>query len=748
MRITTICFLFCWLWLPCVANDNPLPDSTRQQLDHLPTDAARVGWLIQKANYWLDKGQSHLAQPLVEAAEHLVASPPHARPFHLVVLQRGQLLFLQGHYEASLTHYYTVWQWASEAAEQDSLVAHCARSMANAFAQQGTLDSAFHYYTQASERFGQLGFSDEEAGVYNNLGITYQRVDKPDTALTYFRRALRAFAVAGQEERRAVVLNNIGELYRKSFRDLEKALRHYQEAAEINRRRDNARELASNYNNIANVYHAQEQYQAAIQHLEQALALQARAGNLSFLAKIHYNLGTNYLKLGSAAEGIAHFNETIALGEKIDYPMAVFHGYLGLSESYAQLEHYPKALHELRQALAVARALQTTSSQDAAYEYAYRLYRQANLPDSALYYFEQLTALRDSLAEATNQQHLAELRTAYETEKAEYENQVLRLQAIEQEASIERQRLRTLLLGAVCLFVLAMAFVLYGLNRQKQKANHLLRQQRDLIATKNEALEALHTQVSEQNVTLAETLRTKNRLFMLISHDLRSPLGSLQGMLTLFNAEAMSEADRRQMGHTLETRLRHTLHFLDDLLLWARSQREGLIPAPKTFRVGALFQEAMALLQTVADQKAVVLLNLAEPTQEAFADVDMVLAVVRNLLHNAIKFCRPGDRVCLRAEPAGMYLQLGVCDTGIGVEPARLATLFDYGHPSTQGTARERGTGLGLSLCRDLVAQQGGRIWAESNPGGGTCFWFMLPQHSAAQVLPPRVTPLSVVIGQ
>lgn len=745
MRYIYFCFLL--FWLTRLASADPLPDSTRQHLNRLSTDAARIAWLTQKTNYWLDKGQSHLAQPLVEAAEHLVSGNPQTPSYHIVRVQRAQLLFLQGHYDASVGHYRTVWQWVLPNGTQDSLAAHCARGMANAFTQQGALDSAFHYYAQASARFGRLGFAGEEAGVYNNLGITYQRIGKLDTALTYFQQALRTFAVAGQEDRRAIVLNNIGELYREDFRDLEKALSHYREAVDINRQRNNTRELASNYNNIANVYQAQGQPREAIQYLHQALALQERADNAGFLAKIHYNLGTNYLDLEDAAEAVAHFTKTIRIGEEIGFQMATFHGYLGLSKGYAQLERYASAQKALYQVLGLARALRVASSQEAAYAHAYRLYRQTSQPDSALHYFERLTALRDSLSQATNQQHLAELRTAYETERAERENQVLRLQAIEQEASLQQQQLRMMLLGAVCLLVLGTAFVLYGLNRQKQKANRLLRQQGDTIATKNEALEQLHAQVSEQNAALAETIRTKDRLFMLISHDLRSPLGSLQGLLTLFNAQAISEADRRQMGHTLETRLQHTLQFLDDLLLWARSQRDGLAPSPKRFPVRELFEDARQLLQTAADEKTVVLHNEAELDQEAFADEDMVLAVVRNLLHNAIKFCRPGDRVALRATSDGTHLHLGICDTGVGIEPTRLTTLFDYGHSSTQGTASEKGTGLGLSLCRDFVEQQGGRIWAESQPGAGTCFWFTLPLPSRAQTLPPRVAPFPVVIG-
>jgi signal transduction histidine kinase len=275
----------------------------------------------------------------------------------------------------------------------------------------------------------------------------------------------------------------------------------------------------------------------------------------------------------------------------------------------------------------------------------------------------------------------------------------------------------SVLLPVVCLLLLRAI-------RQKKRFNCLLRVRQAEIVRQNEELSRLN--------------RQKDQLLSLISHDVRGPLNSLQGVLMLAQAKALPPDQVQGLLGKLAVEVQHTSLLLDNLLKWtaSRMHRMHLHPTPVDLRRLAL--ENVALYANLAERKAIALhCTLAEPLLVT-ADEEMARTVLRNLLSNAIKFTHPGGTVTLRAErrffgsapeghPAGPWVQCTVQDTGVGMAPETVGRLFSGAAGSTPGTGREVGTGIGLRVCLDFIEQHGGRIWAESRPGHGTRFHFTLP---------------------
>lgn len=143
-----------------------------------------------------------------------------------------------------------------------------------------------------------------------------------------------------------------------------------------------------------------------------------------------------------------------------------------------------------------------------------------------------------------------------------------------------------------------------------------------------------------------------------------------------------------------------------------------------------MIEREILLLTANAQQKQITVKNLVEKETRVYTDARMIDTVLRNLLSNALKFTDAGGEVILSSELRENFIEIAVTDTGVGMSPEEVATLFRIDvKRSTLGTAGEQGTGLGLIVCQELVEQNGGNIWVESSPGKGSSFFFSLPNQ-------------------
>ena len=244
------------------------------------------------------------------------------------------------------------------------------------------------------------------------------------------------------------------------------------------------------------------------------------------------------------------------------------------------------------------------------------------------------------------------------------------------------------------------------------------------------ALRAAHNELQQKNQELQDVNASKDKFFSIISHDLRSPLSVILGMTELLreNFDHYAPDRAKELLTRMNAAAERLNMLLENLLTWSRLQRGVMEYRPEKIDLRAIAEESRDLLLARAEQKDVVLANIIPPKTSAFADYDMINTVIRNLVSNALKFTTAGDRIELSASCSEIVAEVSVCDTGTGMSSEDLARLFriDVQHSSI-GTAGERGTGLGLILCQELVERNGGTIWADSRLGEGTTFRFTLP---------------------
>jgi len=268
--------------------------------------------------------------------------------------------------------------------------------------------------------------------------------------------------------------------------------------------------------------------------------------------------------------------------------------------------------------------------------------------------------------------------------------------------------------------VIAVMIYIYLL---KSRTNRLLKHQNQQISQANEALRK-----SEKN--LMELNATKDKFFSIISHDLKNPFSSLLSISDLMveSFEATEREDHKAGFKKINQSVKHLLDLLENLLTWSRSQRGRIKYDPVRFNLSTLVQENINLHRLLAERKGIMLLYSEKDELYAYGDRDMINSVIRNLVTNAVKFTDRDKKVKVQLKPREKEIEVSIVDEGIGISAEQLEKLFriDEKFKST-GTAGEKGTGLGLIICREFVEKNGGEITVHSSPGKGSVFSFTVP---------------------
>ncbi|AEV32083.1 signal transduction histidine kinase [Owenweeksia hongkongensis DSM 17368] len=233
--------------------------------------------------------------------------------------------------------------------------------------------------------------------------------------------------------------------------------------------------------------------------------------------------------------------------------------------------------------------------------------------------------------------------------------------------------------------------------------------------------------LQQQSEELKELNVTKGRLLSIISHDVRGPLAVLTQILEMSGRGELSEDDLKELLPKLGENLNNITGFLDNLLVWAKSQFEGEMISPKMFDISTEIRKNIGLLSATVEAKNIKVFFDEKEEFLVWADPNMIRLVVRNLLGNAVKFCRPGDEIKFGITRKDEHVEISVSDSGIGISEENLERIFSSETFTTHGTEMEQGTGLGLMLSKDFVTKNEGKIWAESKVGIGSIFYFTIP---------------------
>lgn len=241
--------------------------------------------------------------------------------------------------------------------------------------------------------------------------------------------------------------------------------------------------------------------------------------------------------------------------------------------------------------------------------------------------------------------------------------------------------------------------------------------------------------LKESEARFRELNATKDKFFSIIAHDLRSPFNSISGFSSLL-IKQIQEKDYdgiEKYAGIIQNSSQQAMDLLMNLLEWTQSQTGRMVFTPENINIVDLINQSIELFSALAQQKSISVSSELSVNQPVFADKAMINTILRNLISNAIKFTNSGGEIVVSTEQMLHELVVSVSDNGVGMDQESISKLFriDKSH-STLGTENEKGTGLGLLLCKEFAERHGGRIWVDSETEKGSKFFFSIPNGIAA----------------
>jgi two-component system, sensor histidine kinase and response regulator len=257
-------------------------------------------------------------------------------------------------------------------------------------------------------------------------------------------------------------------------------------------------------------------------------------------------------------------------------------------------------------------------------------------------------------------------------------------------------------------------------NRELHKKNLEIEEQKKEIVHKAQLLE-------EQTVALDEHNKVKDKLFSIISHDLKSPMYALQSIFSNAQKLDLPAEEIKSMLPDVVNDLNYTTALMENLLQWAKWQMQSNSIHPQAIDVNKMVNETVQLVHLQAEAKKIKIKTSADLPVSAWADKNMISLVLRNLLSNAVKFTPERGRIVIGINESPSCVEVFVQDSGLGISKEAISKIYSDNFYTTNGTNDERGTGLGLMLSKEFLEKNDGHLIIESEPGTGSTFSFTLP---------------------
>jgi len=222
----------------------------------------------------------------------------------------------------------------------------------------------------------------------------------------------------------------------------------------------------------------------------------------------------------------------------------------------------------------------------------------------------------------------------------------------------------------------------------------------------------------------------KDKMFSIIAHDLRNPFQPIVAIAEIFTTEynTLDKNEIKEFGEQLQSVSKNVMVLLENLLEWSKVQTGKMHFNPEVISVKDKIDSVIRNLSVYAEEKKIKLYDLMDADINVFADNNMLSSILQNLVSNAIKFTPVNGEIRISSMVEGENILFSVCDSGIGIAKEYIGKIFNIGdHYTTKGTNDEKGSGLGLLLCREFIDMHNGKIWAENNKKEGTTFYFTIP---------------------
>ncbi len=555
-------------------------------------------------------------------------------------------------------------------------------------------DKATHYFKGINDLNGLAMVGNDRFIIEQNKKNLEKAADYLMEAKLYREQLNDSVGLSG-------VYNNLAIIY-KELKNVSDSEKYYLKSIAL-RKHLKITGVGLVINNLALLYTENGNLTKAMQLLPEALKINKAENDLRHTAQSYSIMAKALMYNKEYKAAKKYYDTTLCVGARANFKLIVTNAKQQLGIIALEEKQYAKSEELLKTAREDFIKANVTSLILKNYKYSFKLDSTRGNLLAALDWQKKYQSLSDQKMNEIAAKKVQRAKSRYEAELKQ-----LRLidaqEKREQQTSEELFRYRVLTFVALGLLLIFMTFLILVIRTRKERKR-------------------LISKLNESN-------QIKNKLFSIISHDLKNEIHGLEGSLNLLKENEISSEEFQEIVPLLANRTHQTSILLHNLLNWSKSQMKELNARPITFDITEVISNKFAFFKPKAVQKNITLINKLDSTK-IFADKDMVGIVAQNLIANAIKFCEPGDSIALISREKEDHYEIGFADTGVGIDPANIKKLFAEDTFTTIGTQNESGTGLGLRICKELIELNQGNIKVESTLGEGSTFFISLPKAAA-----------------
>ncbi|CAH8291466.1 signal transduction histidine kinase [Mariniflexile fucanivorans] len=592
------------------------------------------------------------------------------------------------------------------------------------YAQKGDYINAVSGYEKSKELFKNLKDTLGIAKVNNSIGLIEIKRGNYSKGLQYSLAAIKELEKQNLKRDLSLAYSNLAKAYQK-INAVDRAIQFNLKALEVQKKLNDTTSLTQSYSQLAELYSSKNENRKAIEYYQKVLS----ASNIkldSLQGLIYPKLGAEYLKFNDFENASKYLIQGLSINRKSNNQDGILLALNSLGELNLQNNQLVLAEQQLYEAGTIAKNINNKPELLKYYKLMMALDSTKNKFDSAFTWQRQYYNLQRSL----NDNNLKNSDSVPLDFNPNFEKDVtINNNFVETPTKSSLSILNTDLDKSQLIFyglLAALAIVSTFLILIYLKRNSNIKYTQEL-EEKNLKIELQNEAFLEQTKHLENVNNVKDKLFSIVSHDLKDSLSSINGFIDLLKDGSLSREEFDNLIPELSENANNASLLLFNLLNWSKSQMQSLEPKPSLFDVQEVFEDKIKLIEQRMENKGIELVDHSL-RDFAYADKSMFEIVVQNLLANALKFCKNGDTITISNHISNGSCIVSIADTGIGISKQNIEKLFKNSSFTTVGTNNEKGTGLGLSICKELVELNNGKIWVESTVNVGSTFYVQLPK--------------------
>jgi signal transduction histidine kinase len=617
--------------------------------------------------------------------------------------------------------------------EKSEQIFYTLKNIADNYSSQREFETAREYYNLAVENTNSKISDSDRSDLQFSIGTMYFNWGNLDRSLKHHQKALELRHEIKDDTRLVNSLNRIGLIYLE-WKKLSVAEDFFLKASSICKRLNSKVCKANSFINLAKISRERGNFNTAEKGFDSALELFESINDSCGIQKALSSLGELNFRMGKNYKALEHFKELLTISsirnDKANKALAFYS--IGLI--YKKTNSEPLAVDYFLKSIETAKSDRRNKLLIDNYSEISSSYEAVGDLENALKYSKLYASIKDSLISDLSISRMAEVKSNKEMRKSRKEIETLQQNNLVQALELESQSKQRNFLFFVTVVVILISSFVYYRYYIKSKTNEVIMAQRNKLDLLNKELNRKNTYLTESESKLKYLNGTKDKFFSIISHDLKNPFSTLMGYTDLLSEyfDDFSDEEKKSIINEVQNSTHRAYALLENLLQWSKSQRGELKMLPERIDLSIVVSDNITNLYEEARKKDISLKSEINGQTYVLADYNTISSVVKNLLSNSIKFTNEGGSVNISAKDNGDHFEIIVSDNGVSISEEDMNKLFRIDvHHTTIGASADKGTGLGLVLCKEFVEKNGGKIWVESESGKGSDFKFTIPKYNA-----------------